>query len=73
MEYTRNVYIVRYEDGDIEFCSFYRNQAEAMKGRTGFKRQFGKVGSIEKKSVTYTKKGFVDLFNQYAIKYRERS
>ena len=72
MEYTRNVYLVRYEDGDVEVCSFYRNQAEAMKGRTEFKRQFGKVGSVEKKSVIYTKKGFIDLFSKYAVKYRER-
>ena len=72
MDYTRNVYVVRYEDGDMEFCSFYCNQAEAMKGRTEFKRQFGKVGSVEKKSVIYTKKGFIDLFSKYAVKYRER-
>ena len=56
----------------MEFCSFYCNQAEAMKGRTEFKRQFGKEGSVEKKAVTYTKKGFVDLFKKYAVKHRER-
>ena len=72
MEYTRNVYVVRYEDGDVEFCSFYCNQAEAMKGKTEFKRKFGKEGSVEKKAVTYTKKGFVDLFKKYAVKHRER-
>tara|TARA_Y100000593_G_C4253052_1_gene308176 strand:+ start:87 stop:305 length:219 start_codon:yes stop_codon:yes gene_type:complete len=72
MEHTRNVYILRYEDGDIEFCAFYQNQRLAMKGRSEFKRQFGKVGSVERKSVPYSKKGFIDLFNKYAVKYRQR-
>ena len=36
------------------------------------KRQFGKVGSVEKKKVDYTKRGFINLFNRYSIKHRER-
>ena len=69
---TRNIYVVRYEDADLEFCSFYCNQLDATKGRTEFKRQFGKIGSIEKKKVDYTKRGFINLFNRYSIKHRER-
>ena len=64
--------MVRYEDGDVEFCAFYRNQREAMKGRTYFKRKFKKIGSVEKKKVDYTKRGFINLFNRYSIKHRER-
>ena len=45
-----NVYMVRYEDGDIEFCAFYRNQREAMKGRTYFKRRFKNVSNIYRRS-----------------------
>ena len=69
---TRNIYVVRYEDADLEFCSFYCNQLDATKGRTEFKRQFGKIGSIEKKKVDYTKRVFINLFNRYSIKHRER-
>ena len=71
MEYTRNVYVVRYEDGDVEFCSFYRNKREAMKGRTEFKRQFKKMGSVEKKTISRTKEGFLNLFTRYAVKSRK--
>ena len=66
------IYVVRYEDGDVEFCSLYANKKDAMKGRTKFKRKFGKIGSVEKKKVDYTKRGFIDLFNRYSIKHRER-
>ena len=45
------IYIVRYEDGDVEFCSFFRNKKDAMKGRTQFKREFGKMGSVERKVI----------------------
>ena len=45
------VYVVRYEDGDVEFCSFFRNKKEAMKGRTEFKRKFGKMGSVERRVI----------------------
>ena len=67
-----DLYIVRYEDGDVEFCSFYRNKREAMKGRTHFKRQFKRMGSIEKKTIERNKEGFLNLFNRYAIKHKER-
>ncbi len=67
-----NVYMVRYEDGDIEFCAFYRNQREAMKGRTYFKKKFKRIGSVEKKTIARDKSGFIDLFNRHAVKYRER-
>ena len=67
-----DLYIVRYEDGDVEFCSFYRNQREAMKGRTEFKRQFKRMGSIEKKTIERNKEGFLNLFERYAIKHKER-
>ena len=67
-----NVYMVRYEDGDIEFCAFYRNQREAMKGRTQFKRKFKRMGSVEKKTIARDKAGFINLFDRYAIKDRER-
>ena len=65
------VYVVRYEDGDVEFCSFYRNKREAMKGRTEFKRQFKKMGSVEKKTISRTKEGFLNLFTRYAVKSRK--
>ena len=67
-----DLYIVRYEDGDVEFCSFYRNKREAMKGRTRFKRQFKRMGSIEKKTIERNKEGFLNLFDRYAIKHKER-
>ncbi|QDP51806.1 MAG: hypothetical protein GOVbin212_25 [Prokaryotic dsDNA virus sp.] len=66
-----DLYIVRYEDGDVEFCSFYRNKREAMKGRTQFKRQFKKMGSVEKKTIERNKEGFLNLFERYAIKHKE--
>ena len=68
---TLDFYIVRYEDGDVEFCSFYRNKREAMKGRTQFKRQFKKMGSVEKKTIERNKEGFLNLFERYAIKHKE--
>tara|TARA_R100001594_G_scaffold77470_1_gene112079 strand:+ start:795 stop:1010 length:216 start_codon:yes stop_codon:yes gene_type:complete len=68
---TLDFYIVRYEDGDVEFCSFYRNKREAMKGRTEFKRQFKKMGSVEKKTISRTKEGFLNLFTRYAVKSRK--
>jgi len=68
----RKIYICRYEDGDVEFCTFHTNQADARKSRTSFKRKFGVVGSVELQKVSYTKKGFIDLFNRYGIKYRQR-
>ena len=66
-----DIYVVRYEDGDVEFCSFYRNKREAMKGRTEFKRQFKKMGSVEKIVVARNKDGFINLFDRYAIKHRD--
>ena len=66
-----DIYVVRYEDGDVEFCSFYRNKREAMKGRTQFKRQFKKMGSVEKKTIERNKEGFLNLFERYAIKHKE--
>ena len=66
-----DLYIVRYEDGDVEFCSFYRNKREAMKGRTQFKRQFKRMGSVEKKTIERNKEGFLNLFERYAIKHKE--
>ena len=68
---TLDFYIVRYEDGDVEFCSFYRNKREAMKGRTEFKRQFKKMGSVEKITISRTKEGFLNLFTRYAVKSRK--
>ena len=68
---TLDFYIVRYEDGYVEFCSFYRNKREAMKGRTEFKRQFKKMGSVEKKTISRTKEGFLNLFTRYAVKSRK--
>lgn len=67
---TMDIYIVRYEDGDVEFCSFFRNQREAMKGRTELKREYKKMGSIEKKTIGRNKEGFLSLFNKYGIKHR---
>ena len=66
-----DLYIVRYEDGDVEFCSFYRNKRKAMKGRTEFKRKFKKMGSVEKIVVARNKDGFINLFDRYAIKHRD--
>ena len=66
------VYIVRYEDGDVEFCSFFRNKKEAMKGRTQFKRKFGKMGSVERKVIGRDKGGFIDLFQRFAIQSATR-
>ena len=63
--------MVRYEDGEIEFCAFYRNQREAMKGRTYFKRKFKRIGSVEKKTISRTKEGFLNLFTRYAVKSRK--
>ena len=60
------VYVVRYEDGDVEFCSFFRNKKEAMKGRTEFKREFGKMGSVERRVIGRDKGGFIDLFHRFA-------
>ena len=68
---TLDFYIVSYEDGDVEFCSFYRNKREAMKGRTEFKRQFKKMGRVEKKTISRTKEGFLNLFTRYAVKSRK--
>ncbi len=64
------IYVVRYEDGDIEFCSFFRNKKDAMKGRTKFKRKFGKMGSVERQAIGRDKGGFIKLFDKYAIKSR---
>ena len=50
------VYVVRYEDGDVEFCSFFRN-----------KRKFGKMGSVERRVIGRDKGGFIDLFHRFAI------
>ena len=68
---TLDFYIVRYEDGDVEFCSFYRNKREAMKGRTEFKRQFKKMRCVEKNTISRTKEGFLNLFTRYAVKSRK--
>ena len=62
------IYVVRYEDGDVEFCSFFANKKEAMKGRTKFKRKFGKIGSVERQDIGRNKTGFIKLFNRFAIK-----
>ena len=43
-----------------------------MKGRTEFKRQFKRMGSIEKKTIERNKEGFLNLFERYAIKHKER-
>ena len=67
-----NIYVVRYEDGDVEFCSFFANKKEAMKGRTKFKRKFGKIGSVQKRNIGRNKTGFIKLFNRYAIKHSNR-
>ena len=64
------VYLVRYEDGDVEFCHFYRNKREAMRGRTQYKKQFKKMGSVEKFSIGRDKGSFLNLFEKYAIKSR---
>tara|TARA_R100000700_G_scaffold40802_1_gene57760 strand:+ start:3926 stop:4132 length:207 start_codon:yes stop_codon:yes gene_type:complete len=66
------IYIVRYEDGDVEFCSFFRNKKDAMKGRTQFKREFGKMGSVERKVIGRDKSGFIDLFHRFAIQSATR-
>ena len=63
--------MVRYEDGEIEFCAFYRNQREAMKGRTYFKRKFKRIGSVEKKTIERNQERFLNLFERYAIKHKE--
>ena len=66
------VYVVRYEDGDVEFCSFFRNKKDAMKGRTQFKRKFGKMGSVERRLIGRDKGSFIDLFDRFAIKSSTR-
>ena len=66
------VYVVRYEDGDVEFCSFFRNKKEAMKGRTEFKREFGKMGSVERRVIGRDKGGVIDLFHRFAITSAKR-
>ena len=70
-----NIYVVRYEDADVEYCSFYCNKRDAHKGRTEFRRRFKKFksGSIEKVDVGRDKEGFINMFNKYAIKHRERA
>ena len=67
-----DLYIVRYEDGDVEFCSFFRNKKDAMKGRTQFKRKFGKMGSVERRLIGRDKGSFIDLFDRFAIKSSTR-
>ena len=49
----RKIYICRYEDGDVEFCTFHTNKEDARKSRTSFKRQFGVTGSLERKKISY--------------------
>ena len=68
------LYVVRYEDGDVEYCSFYKNQRDAHTGRTKFRRKFKKFksGSVQRVDVGRGKEGIVKLFDKYAIKYRER-
>tara|TARA_R100001230_G_C5636289_1_gene143083 strand:+ start:348 stop:620 length:273 start_codon:yes stop_codon:yes gene_type:complete len=65
------IYVVRYEDSDVEFCSFYQNRQDATKGLNAYKRQFGKVGSLEKKKVKVGKKGFLGLYNKFAIQTKQ--
>ena len=69
-----NVYIVRYEDADIEYCNFYCNQRDAYKGRAELRRKFKKFksGSVEKINVGRKKEGFINLFHKYGIKSRLR-
>tara|TARA_R100001594_G_scaffold58231_4_gene92222 strand:+ start:1000 stop:1230 length:231 start_codon:yes stop_codon:yes gene_type:complete len=68
----RVIYIVRYEDLELEYCAFYNNVRNANKGKTTFKREFEKCASIEKIEVPYSKKGFIDIINKYGIKYRKK-
>ena len=68
------LYVVRYEDGDVEYCSFYKNQRDAHTGRTKFRRKFKKFksGSVQRVDVGRGKECIINLFDKYAIKYRER-
>ena len=69
-----NIYIVRYEDADVEYCSFYCNKREAYKVRAKLRKQFKKFksGSVEKVNVGRKKDGFIKLFHKYGIKSRLR-
>ena len=70
-----NIYVVRYEDADVEYCSFYCNKRDAHKGRTEFRRRFKKFksGSVHKINVGRKKEGFIKLFTKHGIKSRLRA
>ena len=69
-----NVYVVRYEDAEIEYCSFYCNKREAYKGRAKRRKKFRKFksGSVERINVGRKKDGFINLFHKYGIQSRLR-
>ena len=60
----------RYEDGDVEFCTFHTKKIDANKSQRSFKQKLGVEGSVEMKKIAYTKKGYIDLLDRYAIKYK---
>ena len=68
----RSVYMVRYEDLELKYCTFFANKQDAEKGKSYFKRNFERIASIEKVDVPYSKKGFIDFVNQYSVKYRNK-
>ena len=69
------MYICRYEDADVEYCSFHPSRVKALKGRAGFRRRSKKwdSGSIEKIDIERSQAGFLEMFDKYALKYRERA
>ncbi len=68
----RKFYVCKYQDNDLEFCTLHTNQIDARKSITRFKRKFGVIGDIESKKIRFTKKGFVELFNEFCIKYKKK-
>ena len=69
-----NVYVVRYEDAEIEYCSFYCNKREAYNGRAKLRKKFRKFksGSVERINIGRKKDGFINLFHKYGIQSRLR-
>tara|TARA_R100000995_G_C3412388_1_gene89991 strand:+ start:372 stop:620 length:249 start_codon:yes stop_codon:yes gene_type:complete len=70
--YNCRIYVVRYEDSEVEYCSFFPSEQQAMKGRADFRRRYKKTASIERVDIKNSKKYFLSLFNKYAIKEKSR-
>ena len=69
------MYVCRYDDADVEYCSFHPSRVKALKSRASFRRRCKKFdsGSIEKIDIERSQLGFLEMFDKYALKYVERS